>query len=128
MTATFRPRRASSQATGFLCDAITLVVIATALGAIVGWVIRNPTLVRLLPDYPPLYPGSALGLAAAAAGLWGLAHRSPRWVLTGGCVLVLLGGLARSSTRPVWIWGSIACCLCGASSRTSGGTGSPAAW
>jgi PAS domain S-box-containing protein len=94
MTAMFRPPRASSPATGFLCDAIAVIVIATALGAIVGWIIGNPTLVQVLPNYPPLYPGSALGLAAVAAGLWGLAHRSRRWVWTGGAIALLLSGLA----------------------------------
>src|SRR5215472_10980035 len=82
-TRPFRQRRGSSQGTGYLCDAIAVIVIGTALAAMIGWMTGNPALVQVLPAYPPLYPGSALGLAAAAAGLWGLAHRIPRWVLTG---------------------------------------------
>src|SRR6478752_321669 len=87
-------RRGSSQGTSYLCDAIAVIVIGTALAAMIGWMTSSRPLVQVLPDYPPLYPGSALGLAAAAAGLWGLAHRMPRWVLTGAGIAALLGGLA----------------------------------
>src|SRR5262249_51524610 len=69
-------------------------VIATALAALVGWAIGSPTLVQVLPSYPPLYPNAALALAASGAAVWGLVHRSPRWVLNGAGVTLLLGGLS----------------------------------
>ena len=94
MGTTYRPQRASSQATALLCDAVAVIVSATALAVVIGWAIRSPTLVQLLPSYPPLYPASALALIGAAAGVWGLAHGSPRWVLAGAGLAFLLGGLA----------------------------------
>ena len=94
MATMYRSQRASSQATVLLCDAAAVIVISTALAAVFGWAIRSPALVQVLPSYPPLYPASALALAAAGAGMWGLAHGSPRWVLSGAGVAFLLGALA----------------------------------
>jgi PAS domain S-box-containing protein len=93
-TSAYHQRRGSSQGTTYLCDAIAVIVIGTALAAMIGWMTGSRSLVQVFPGYPPLYPGSALGLASVAAGLWGLAHRERRWVLTGAVVAALLGGLA----------------------------------
>jgi signal transduction histidine kinase len=46
-----------------------VLVLATAATVVVGWVIDSPQITRIRPDWVPMQPDAALGLALAGAGL-----------------------------------------------------------
>jgi PAS domain S-box-containing protein len=89
MNGTAEPIPRIAQRAGAL---IAALVAGIALLVLLGWALGLPLLVRISPAYPPMYPLPALGLLAAAAGLYGIASGRPRLVSLGAALVLLLGG------------------------------------
>lgn len=64
-----------------------------ALTTLVGWWIRSPRIVQIIPGAAPMQFNTALGLLLAAAGFLGLTWRKKNLTLVTG-LIVMLGGVA----------------------------------
>jgi signal transduction histidine kinase/AmiR/NasT family two-component response regulator len=75
---------------GLVCGVATL---ALGLVVIVGWHIKNVTLVQVLPGFVPMQYNTALGFIFCGAGLTALSTRHRTVAITAGLIAVTIGGL-----------------------------------
>jgi hypothetical protein len=71
---------------------VAVGVAVVGLGALLGWAIGSPLLIRLVPSFPPVRPVSALGLVGVAIGLFGVGTNRRPLLLAGGALALLSGG------------------------------------
>lgn len=80
-----------------IAQGCALIVILLALGTLAGWRWDIVWLRMVLPGFPTMKPNTALGLMAAAAGLWLASRPKARWtpIFFGlsATFLILLGGV-----------------------------------
>jgi PAS domain S-box-containing protein len=86
-----KPKGLSKQAARRLCDGVSLVLAAVALRTLLGWGLGSVGWVQILPGYPPMFPGAALGLLALAGGLGGLGRGARRVAVVGAVVALIIG-------------------------------------
>jgi PAS domain S-box-containing protein len=120
-----KPKGLSKPGMRRLCDGVSVVLAAVALRTLLGWGLGSVGWLRMLPGYPPMFPGAALGLLALAGGLWGLGRAMRRVAVVGAVVAftigvaIFAGGQAGRST---------AVCLLATAAALVLAVGPPSSW